>query len=462
LAKRAVRHYGDWMIGIKQRRPQLTSRRSPLLVRLAVVGGIVGAHGTVRAEPLPFGDYRGDRPGTRHHITTADLPEPNAAESVDKGAQVIPQPKGAWPQAPQGFTIQRYAENLANPRLVRVAPNGDAFIAESSSGIVRILRGVTEGGRAETNQIFARGLRQPFGIAFYPPVGEPAWIYVANTDAVVRIPYRNGDVTARAAPATVVTLPGGGLLRGGGHWTRDIAFSRDGKKMFVSVGSHSNNDDTDGNPTEFHRADILEFTPEGGPARVFAWGIRNAVGIAVSPSTGALWASVNERDRLGDNLVPDYITQVTAGGFYGWPWFYIGAHADPRHRLKHPELKEKVIVPDVLLQAHSASLEMVFYDGKSFPAEYQGDIFAAEHGSWNKTVRTGYKVIRVPLHGTGHASGQYEDFVTGFVTAQGEVWGRPVGVAAAKDGALLVTDDGSNSVWRVSYAPKKPATPASR
>ena len=214
--------------------------------------------------------------------------------------------------------------------------------------------------------------------------------------------------------------------------------------------------DTDDNPVEHDRADILELTPEGGPARVYASGIRNAVGIAVSPATGDLWASVNERDRLGDNLVPDYITHVTAGGFYGWPWFYIGAHADPRHRGKHPELRDKVIVPDVLLQAHSASLEMVFYDGNAFPAEYRGDIFAAEHGSWNKTVRTGYKVVRALLRGTGRASGQHEDFLTGFVTEQGDVWGRPVGVAVAKDGALLVTDDGSKSVWRVTYARKVP------
>jgi glucose/arabinose dehydrogenase len=421
------------------------------------VGMSLALSAAVRADP--FGDYRGERPGVTHEITVADLPEPNARESVDNGAHLIPRPKGAWPQAPAGFVVQLLAENLTNPRLVRVAPNGDVFIAESSAGVVRVLRGVSASGRAVRSEIFARGLRQPFGIAFYPPVGEPAWVYVANTDSVVRMPYRSGDLSARAAPVQVAELPGGGRLRGGGHWTRDLAFSRDGKKMFVSVGSRSNNDDTDDNPAEHQRADILELSPEGGTARVFAWGIRNAVGIAMSPSTGELWASVNERDRLGDNLVPDYITHVTAGGFYGWPWFYIGAHADPRHAGKHPELRDKVLVPDVLLQAHSASLEMVFYDGKTFPAEYQGDIFAAEHGSWNKTVRTGYEVVRVPLHGTGRATGKYEDFLTGFVTAQGDVWGRPVGVAVAKDGALLVTDDGSSSVWRVSYAPKASMTP---
>jgi glucose/arabinose dehydrogenase len=209
-------------------------------------------------------------------------------------------------------------------------------------------------------------------------------------------------------------------------------------------------DDTDNNPAEFHRADILVANPDGTDLRVFAWGIRNAVGLAVSPQTGELWASVNERDLLGDNLPPDYITHVQEGGFYGWPWYYIGAHQDPRHAGKHPELRDKVIVPDILLQPHNASLELTFYEGQQFPAEYRGDILAAEHGSWNRAVRTGYEVIRVPLK-DGHATGEYEDFLSGFVTPDEEVWGRPVGVAVASDGALLVTDDGGDCIWRVSY-----------
>jgi glucose/arabinose dehydrogenase len=221
--------------------------------------------------------------------------------------------------------------------------------------------------------------------------------------------------------------------------------------MFVSVGSYSNNDDTDRNPRERNRADILEFNPDGSGERVYAYGIRNAVGIAVEPGSGHLWGSVNERDELGDNLPPDYITHIQAGGFYGWPWYYMGGHQDPRHAGKHPELKDKVITPDVLLQPHTASLEMVFYDGQQFPAEYRGSIFAAEHGSWNRRKRTGYEVIRVPTS-NGRATGEYEDFVTGFVTSAGKVWGRPVGVAVAKDGSLLISDDGSNSIWRVSHA----------
>ena len=241
------------------------------------------------------------------------------------------------------------------------------------------------------------------------------------------------------------------MLRGGGHWTRDIAFSRDGKKMFVSVGSHSN-DFENPKENEDRRADILEYNPDGTGFRIYASGIRNAVGIAIHPQTGELWASVNERDGLGDDLVPDYITRVKEGGFYGWPWYYIGNHQDPRHKGKHPELADKVIVPDVLVAAHSASLNLCFYTGSQFPSEYKGDIFAAFHGSWNRMKRTGYKVVRVPFDkSTGKTRGEYEDFVTGFVTPDGKVWGRPVGITVAKDGALLVSEDGDKTIWRVSY-----------
>jgi glucose/arabinose dehydrogenase len=248
----------------------------------------------------------------------------------------------------------------------------------------------------------------------------------------------------------ICDLPGGGLLRGGGHWTRDVAFSLDGKTMYVSVGSHSNDEDADTHSEERDRADILQFTPEGSGKKIFASGIRNAVGIAIHPTSGELWASVNERDGLGDNLVPDYITHVQPNGFYGWPWWYMGGLQDPRHPGKHPELKDKVITPDILIQPHNASLEMIFYEGRQFPQQYRGDIFAAEHGSWNREIRTGYEVIRVPMHGSTRASNSYEDFLTGFVTADGKVWGRPVGVAVAADGSLLVSDDGGEVVWRVS------------
>ena len=402
-----------------------------------------------------FMDYRSEQPGVVHKISISDLPEPYATDSAENGPDLISRPPGAWPKAPAGFKVELYASELNFPRLLRTAPNGDLFLAESHTGEIKVFRGISLDGHAQQTQVFASGLRQPFGISFYPPGPEPRWVYVANTDSVVRFPYQNGDLKARGKAETVVKeLPGGGLLRGGGHWTRDIAFSNDGSRMFVSIGSRSNDDDTDGNAAEFHRADILEFKPDGSGLRVYAWGIRNAVGIAVAPATGELWCSTNERDRLGDNLVPDYITHVTEDGFYGWPWWYMGRHQDPRHQGKHPELKSKVITPDVLIQPHNASLEMTFYQGQQFPTEYHGDIFAAEHGSWNRRVRTGYEVIRVTMHHTGRASGEYQDFLTGFVTPQGQVWGRPVGVAVGQDGSLFVSDDGSKSIWRVHYVGK--------
>jgi glucose/arabinose dehydrogenase len=398
-----------------------------------------------------FSDYRNQRPGTFRKITVADLPQPYTTQSVDNGPELVARPAGAWPTTLPGFKVELYAAGLHNPRLIRTAPNGDVFLAESYAGDIRVFRGIGSDGKPQQVEVFAAALNQPFGIAFYPPGPDPQWVYVGNTDSVVRFPYRNGDLKARGPQQHVADLPGGGRLRGGGHWTRDIAFSQDGKKMYVSVGSHSNDDDTDNNLAEYHRANVLEFNPDGSGVRVYAWGIRNAVGIAVNPQTGELWGSVNERDTLGNNLPPDYITHIQDDGFYGWPWYYIGGHPDPTHHGKHPELKDKVIVPDVLLQPHNASLEMTFYGENQFPAEYQGDIFAAEHGSWNRSVRTGYEVIRVPLHQQGHATGEYEDFLTGFVTVEGQVWGRPVGVAVAPDGSLLVTDDGSESIWRVSY-----------
>ena len=401
---------------------------------------------------LVFSDYRQQNPGVVHKITVADLPAPDQTASVDNGPDIVNRPANAWPKARAGFKVDLYASGLKNPRLIRAAPNGDVFVAESYADRILVFRGIDANGKAKQQSVFATGLNMPFGINFYPPGPNPEWVYVGNTDSVVRFPYRNGDLQARGKSQTIVSdIPSGGHLRGGGHWTRDIAFSKDGKKMFVSVGSFSNDDDSDDNRAAYHRANILEFNPDGSGERVYATGIRNAVGIAVDPKTGQLWGSVNERDELGNNLVPDYITHIQDGGFYGWPWWYMGGHQDPRHRGKHPELKDKVITPDVLVQPHDASLEMLFYDGKQFPSEYSGDIFAAEHGSWNKKVRAGYEVIRVPLHQTGKASGEYEDFLTGFVTPAGKVWGRPVGVAVAPDGSLLVSDDGSNSIWRVSY-----------
>jgi glucose/arabinose dehydrogenase len=424
---------------------------TPVLVPALLVCalGVVAVHSAAAqasADRVVFSDYRQQRPGVVHHITLADLPEPFATESAANGPTVVPRPEGAWPVVPPGFKVELYATGLNNPRLIRTAPNGDLFVVESGAQDVKVMRGLTPDGKAQTVTTFATGLKQPFGLAFYPLGANPQWVYIGNTDSVVRFPYRNGDLKASGPAETIVPE----LPAHGGHWTRDVAFTLDGKKMFVSVGSASNVDDPDISKREFQRADVLEFNPDGSGRRVYAYGIRNAVGIAVHPRTGELWASVNERDALGDNLVPDYITHVQEGGFYGWPWWYMGPHQDPRHAGKHPELKDKVITPDVILQPHNASLEMTFYDGKQFPSEYAGDIFAGEHGSWNRSIRTGYEVIRVPMR-DGKATGEYIDFMNGFVTPDGNVWGRPVGVAVAPDGALMVSDDGSNSIWRVSY-----------
>lgn len=401
------------------------------------------------APKAPFTDYRYEKPGVVRKITLEDLPAPFATPSAGNGPQVVARPENAWPQVPPGFKVELYASGLNEPRLIRTAPNGDFFVAESRSGEIRVFRGITTEGEAERAEVFATGLNRPFGINFFPPGPDPQWLYVGNTDSVVRFSYKNGDLKAQGPPEHIADVPGGD-----GHWTRDIQFTLDGKKMFVSVGSASNIDDPDTTPAEKNRADVLEFNPDGSAMRVYAYGIRNCVGLAMNSKTGELWCSVNERDALGDNLVPDYITHVQEGGFYGWPWWYMGGHQDPRHAGKHPELKSKVITPDVILHPHNASLELTFYDGKQFPAEYQGDIFAAEHGSWNKSVRVGYELIRVPLHQTGHATGEYEDFMTGFVLDNGHVWGRPVGVTVAPDGSLLVTDDGSKSIWRISYTAK--------
>jgi glucose/arabinose dehydrogenase len=399
----------------------------------------------------PFTDFRYERPGTVHKITVKDLPQPYASKSSFNTPSIVARPASAWPVAPAGFKVELYATGLEAPRTLRTAPNGDIFVAEKDPGHIRVLRGLASDGKAEQTAIFASGFKNPYGLAFYPPGPDPQWLYVGSEGEVVRIPYHNGDLKSSGAPQHIADLSWTWM----GHWTRAVEFSRDGKKMFVAVGSASNVDDPDTHRKEKNRADILVCDPDNCILSVYASGIRNAGGgIAVNPQTGELWCSVNERDGLGDNLVPDYITHLQEGGFYGWPWWYMGGHQDPRHEGKHPELKDKVIVPDVLLQPHIASLEFAFYEGQQFPAEYKGDIFASEHGSWNKAVRVGYEVIRIPLHQTGHASGEYEDFLTGFVLPDGNVWGRPVGITVAADGSLLVSDDESNSIWRVRYTGK--------
>jgi len=395
-----------------------------------------------------FADSVSLQPGKTRKITPTDLPKPFDTPSA-RNQPLVPRPDGAMPKGPAGFKVELFATALSDARQIRRAPNGDLFVAETRSGQVEIFRGYKD-GKPEQTSVYATGLPGVFGIAFYPVGGNPQWVYFGNTQSLVRFPYKNGDLKATGERETLVSD-----IPRGGHSTRDIVFSKDGKRLFLAVGSLSNvaEDDPEMQKAELRRANILEYTPEGKYVGVYGAGIRNPVGLGVNPTTGELWCSVNERDALGDNLVPDYVTHVKEGGFYGWPWYYTGGNQDPRHAGKHPELKDKVIVPDVLLQPHNASLGLTFYDGKQFPAEYQGDLFAAEHGSWNRATRAGLEVIRVPLD-KGHAGGMYQDFLTGFTTPDGTAWGRPVGVAIAKDGSMYVTDDGSKSIWRVSYTGK--------
>ena len=443
------------------------------LATLVVPAGVTlkpGPTVPVVANDNDLGDWRHAAPGVTHHLTLADLPAPYSTTSSGNGPQVVKPPENAALAVPPGFAVKLFAAGLSGPRLLRVAPNGDIFVAETGHNRIRVLRAADGAEKPAVNQIFVSGLDRPFGIAFYPPGDHPQWIYVANNNSVVRFPYHSGDLLAGGA-AEVITPS---LCQSsGGHSTRDVAFSRDGRRMFISVGSGSNvaeqmskksPDDIKLWEKEFglgaawdgetHRADILVTDPEGyHPVSIYATGIRNGVGLAVDPKTGELWTSTNERDALGDDLVPDYVTRVKEGGFYGWPWYYLGNHEDPRHAGERPDLAGQATVPDVLFQSHSAPLEMVFYTATNgpavFPAEYQGDIFVAFHGSWNRSQRTGYKVVRVRVdHGV--PTGEYDDFLTGFVVNNRSVWGRPVGVAVAHDGALLVTEDGNGTLWRIA------------
>ncbi|HEY1084078.1 MAG TPA: PQQ-dependent sugar dehydrogenase, partial [Prosthecobacter sp.] len=284
-------------------------------------GGGGAGKGALLTGKAAMGDWTTDAPGVRRHLRIGDLPPPNEKESVTNRPKEVKRPEGAWPKAPAGFTVTQFATGLKKPRVIVTAPNGDLFVAESKSDRITLLRDADGDGKPELNTVFAKGLNQPFGIAFYPPGPEPTHIYIGNTDAVVRLPYRNGQTEAAGKPDPLVELSAGGQLTGGGHWTRDIVFSQDGKKLFIAVGSKSN---VDWNKEEEERARIFETGPVGQDKRVYAWGVRNPVGLAIHPETGELWASVNERDELGDNLVPDYVTRIQEGGFYGWPWYYMG------------------------------------------------------------------------------------------------------------------------------------------
>jgi glucose/arabinose dehydrogenase len=377
------------------------------------------------------------------------LPKPFATESVRNPPKVVKAPIGASLSVPAGFEVSVYAAgDFKAPRYLIEGPNGDVFVSDSYGDTVYLLRDTNKDGKidnATERFTFATGLKRPFGMAVQK-IGTQTYFYVGNTDSIVRFKYTIGAMAVEGAAEKLIDLPMGG------HWTRTILFSKDGKKMYIAVGSQSN---VNAGEPEI-RAAINEYNPDGTGHRIFAAGIRNPVGLTWNPANGELWTAVNERDLLGDDLVPEYATSVKDGAFYGWPFAYMGQNEDPRRKGENPALVAKTIVPDVLLEPHSAALGIIFYTGKMFPKEYQGDAFVALHGSWNRKERTGYKVIRIPFE-KGKPEGGYENFLTGWVpdAAGTDVWGRPVGLVMLRDGSLLVSDDGGNKVWRISYGGKK-------
>jgi len=436
------------------------------LTMLAAIGLAGAAHGqssdSVRTGAAAFGDWRQDAPGVQRLIRPADMPAPHATPTASAGPRRVARPDGAKLAAPDGFRVTQFANGLSGPRTLRFAPNGDLFVAETGADRVAMFRAAGK-GEAARPVVFATGLDGVFGLAFHP-ANNPRWLYVATTTRVLRFPYAAGDSIAREKAATIVDG-----LPAGGHSTRDILFSRDGSTMYVSVGSQGNAGQDIGAPPadmasfekangvgaawgdERGRADVFAFDPDGRARRPFATGLRNCVAMALRPASDDVWCAVNERDALGDDLPPDYVTHVLPGAFYGWPWFYIGANRDPRHPAARPDLAARVTVPDVLLQPHSAPLGMVFYEGDRFPTAYRRDAFVALHGSWNRAKRTGYKIVRARMK-DGAATGVYEDFVTGFVASDAGVWGRPVSVTTGPDGALWFSDDAGGAIWRVAYA----------
>lgn len=401
------------------------------------------------------------------YVGTHDsLPPPYATKSVKNYSKVIGWPEGKTPQAPAGFTVTKFADGLQNPRWIYITPNGDILVAEAntetkglkkvtekisgkaesqntgeSANRITLLRDKDNDGTPELKQVLLFGLNQPFGMLV---IGN--LLYVANTDGIVQYPYQAGQTQIKAEGKKILELPAGGYNN---HWTRNIIANADRTKIYISVGSGSNIAEH-GMENEIRRANILEVNPDGTGERIVASGLRNPVGMGLAPGSNQLWTVVNERDELGDELVPDYLALVKDGGFYGWPYAYFGPNEDPRLKGQKPDLVKQTLKPDVALGAHTASLGLAFYNQKTFPANYHGGAFIGQHGSWNRSELSGYKVVFIPFE-NGKPSGQPQDFLTGFVadTAKSEVFGRPVGIAVHADGSLLVADDASNVIWKI-------------
>ena len=402
-------------------------------------------------------------------ITAGDsMPAPFATKSSRNFSKVIDWPAGKTPTAPDGFIVSRFADSLSNPRWIYVGSNGDIFVAESntilkgikkigakisrkiktqnlgeSANRITLFRDADKNGIFENRYVFAEGLNQPLGMLILND-----HFYVANTDALIMFNYKMGDTKLNGASQQIISLPAGGYNN---HWTRNIITNKAGDKIYVSVGSGSNVGEN-GMENEIRRANILEINPDGTGEKIYASGLRNPVGMAWAPGTNTLWTAVNERDGLGDDLVPDYMTGVKQGGFYGWPYAYFGKNADPRMKEEpRPDLVSTTLLPDVALGSHTASLGLAFYDKNTFPSKYHNGAFVGQRGSWNRSVLSGYKVAYVPF-ANGKPTGPPEDFLTGFIANvdKSEVYGRPVCVAILADGSMLVTDDVSNLIWRVS------------
>ena len=419
---------------------QILSRRRTLLeVCLFSLVALLSVHGQTTGSG-PSSIVNNTSTLAHYDIKPNDLPAPNATADATNPPRVVQRPGEARLNLPPGFSVGTFAEgDFTEPRWMALAPNGDVFLSDSRSGKIIVLRDANKDGVAEERFTFVEAMKQPFGIAFWRN-----YVYIGNTDAVLRFTYKPGQTKAEGTPEKIADLPGRGYRE---HWTRNILFSRDGKKMYVTVGSETN---VSVEP-EPMRAAIAEFNPDGTGKRIYASGTRNPIGLDWLPGTNTLWAAVQERDRLGDDLVPDFVTEIKDGGFYGWPYAYMGFE-DPRRKGERPDLVQKTITGNVLIQAHSAILGMVFYQGSMFPREYRGDAFVALHGSWNRTERTGYKIIRIRFR-NGKPVGGYDDFLTGWMLdpKSKDVWGRPVGLLVLNDGSLLITDDGAKKIWRVTY-----------